>query len=111
MNPDFITPKVYGNSLVRLAIENLEKVQGYNDPRASRWKWFMSFWIPWHGLVMAITELCVCDDPSKISLYWPRVEKLYYGFRHLIASSQEGALVEPIEKLMAKVRMRQPCNS
>lgn len=97
----FIPPHVPGDSLLRLAADNLQKLQeAYSDPATASWMWFGSLWVPWHGLAVALAELCVCKDPGTMSQYWPVVEQLFHRSSRGIADSQHGMLWKPLEKLM-----------
>jgi hypothetical protein len=97
----FIPPHVPGDSLLRLAADNLQKLQeAYSDPATASWMWFGSLWVPWHGLAVALAELCVCKDPATMTQYWPVVEQLFHRSSMSIADSQHGMLWKPLEKLM-----------
>ncbi|KAJ5537433.1 hypothetical protein N7513_010619 [Penicillium frequentans] len=95
------SPFVHGDVLLRLAAENLQaSSEVYSNPAMAQWSWFGSLWVPWHGLAVALAELCVCKDPVTISKYWPVVEQMYQRTSSMIADSQHGMLWRPLEKLM-----------
>ncbi|KAJ5612507.1 hypothetical protein N7510_005701 [Penicillium lagena] len=101
----FTPPPVPGDWLLRLAADNLQKAhESYSDPTMAPWAWFGSLWVPWHGLAVALAEMCVCKDPVTLSKYWPVVEETYHRSSFLIADSQHGMLWKPLEKLMDQAR-------
>ncbi|KAJ6095791.1 hypothetical protein N7486_006537 [Penicillium sp. IBT 16267x] len=98
---NFTPPFVHGDFLLRLAAENLQMAsEVYCNPAMTQWSWFGSLWVPWHGLAVALAELCVCKDPETMSKYWPVVEQMYQRTSSMIADSQHGMLWRPLEKLM-----------
>lgn len=104
-NQNFVPPHVPGDSLLQLAAENLQKVhESYSDPATASWMWFGSLWVPWHGLAVALAEMCVCKDLETLSKYWPMVEQVYHRSSFGVADSQHGMLWKPLEKLMNQAR-------
>lgn len=104
---NFIPPVVEGDVLLKLAAENLIlSAESYSDPEMAPWMWFGTLWVPWHGLAVALAELCVCKDPAIISKYWPIVEQVYHRTSSVIADSQHGMLWRPLEKLMNRAKDR-----
>lgn len=102
---NFIPPAVPGDALLSLAVDNLAKVQeSYSDPTTAQWMWFGALWVPWHGLAVALAELCVCKDPEAMSRHWPVIEQVYHRSSLTIADSQHGMLWKPLEKLMHQAR-------
>ncbi|KAJ5923300.1 hypothetical protein N7454_008545 [Penicillium verhagenii] len=98
---NFTPPFVQGDVLLKLAAENLQmSSEVYSNPAMSQWSWFGSMWVPWHGLAVALAELCVCKDPETMSKYWPVVDQMYQRTSYIIADSQHGMLWRPLEKLM-----------
>ncbi|KAJ5671841.1 hypothetical protein N7507_000968 [Penicillium longicatenatum] len=98
---NFTPPYVQGDVLLRLAAGNLQMAsEVYCNPAMTQWSWFGSLWVPWHGLAVALAELCVCKDPGTMSKYWPVVEQMYQRTSSMIADSQHGMLWRPLEKLM-----------
>ncbi|KAJ5081671.1 hypothetical protein NUU61_009935 [Penicillium alfredii] len=103
----FTPPAIQGDALLRLAADNLQWSQEvYTHPATTPWQWFGCMWVPWHGLAVAIAELCVCKDPLIMSKYWALIESVYQRSRFLIADSQHGMLWKPMEKLMTQARTR-----
>ncbi|KAJ5125791.1 hypothetical protein N7526_007968 [Penicillium atrosanguineum] len=101
----FIPPQVPGDGLLRLAADNLQKLhESYSDPATAPWMWFGSLWVPWHGLAVALAEMCVCKDPDTMTKYWPVVEQVFHRSSLGIADSQHGMLWKPLEKLMNQAR-------
>ncbi|KAJ5662055.1 uncharacterized protein N7477_009671 [Penicillium maclennaniae] len=99
------TINVPGDSLLRLAADNLQKLhESYSDPATAPWMWFGSLWVPWHGLAVALAELCVCKDPQTMTKYWPVVEQVFHRSSLGVADSQHGMLWKPLEKLMNQAR-------
>lgn len=104
-SPNFIPPHVPGDGLLRLAADNLQKLhEAYSDPATASWMWFGSLWVPWHGLAVALAEMCVCKDPEIMALYWPVIEQVFYRSSLGVADSQHGMLWKPLEKLMNQAR-------
>ncbi|KAJ5089967.1 hypothetical protein N7532_008651 [Penicillium argentinense] len=102
---NFTPPTVQGDVLLSLAVDNLAKVQeSYSDPNTAQWMWFGSLWVPWHGLAVALAELCVCKDPQAMAKHWPVIEQVYHRSSLTIADSQHGMLWKPLEKLMTQAR-------
>ncbi|KAJ5168720.1 uncharacterized protein N7482_004314 [Penicillium canariense] len=102
---NWIPPPVTGDVLLSLAADNLQKLmQTASDPAMAPWMWFGSLWVPWHGLAVALAELCVCRDPATIAKHWPVVEQVYYQSSFVIADSQHGMLWKPLQKLMTQAR-------
>ncbi|KAJ5595069.1 uncharacterized protein N7459_001277 [Penicillium hispanicum] len=103
----FTPPAVQGDYLLMLAADNLQKSsEAYCDPTMAPWSWFGSLWVPWHGLAVALAELCVCKDADVMTKYWPVVEQMYHSTSTVIADSQHGMLWKPMEKLMNQARTR-----
>lgn len=104
---NFIPPPVQSNVLLTMAGENLRlAAETFHDPECAPWVWFQSLWVPWHGLAVALAELCVCQDPEIMSKYWPIVEQVYHQTGSVIADSQHGMLWQPLEKLMNRAQAR-----
>lgn len=103
----FQPPAVQGDGLLRLAAGNLQRAsEGSTDPAVAQWAWFGFLWAPWHGLAVALAELCVCKDPQTISKYWPVVELMYHRTSRVVADSEHGMLWRPLKKLMNQARTR-----
>lgn len=104
-NQNFIPPHVPGDSLLQLAADNLLKLhEAYADPATGSWMWFGTLWVPWHGLAVALAELCVCKDLDILSKYWPVVELVFHKSSLTVADSQHGMLWKPLEKLMNQAK-------
>ncbi|KAJ5727322.1 hypothetical protein N7493_005142 [Penicillium malachiteum] len=104
---NFNPPTIQGDVLLRMAGETLKRAsESYSDPAMAPWRWFGALWVPWHGLAVALAELCVCQDPAIMSKYWPIVEDTYQITSSFIADSQHGMLWRPLEKLMNQARSR-----
>lgn len=104
-NHNFIPPQVPGDGLLRLAADNLQKLhESYSDPATASWMWFGSLWVPWHGLAVALAELCVCKDAETMSRHWPVIEQVFHRSSLGVADSQHGMLWKPLEKLMNQAR-------
>ncbi|CEO60620.1 hypothetical protein PMG11_05237 [Penicillium brasilianum] len=102
---NWVPPPVEGDVLLNLAADNLQKLmQTASDPAMQPWRWFGSMWVPWHGLAVALAELCVCKDPATIAKHWPVVEQVYQQSSFVIADSQHGMLWKPLQKLMNQAR-------
>lgn len=102
---NWVPPPVEGDVLLNLAADNLQKLmQTASDPAMRPWMWFGSMWVPWHGLAVALAELCVCKDPATIAKHWPVVEQVYQQSSFVIADSQHGMLWKPLQKLMNQAR-------
>ncbi|KAJ5093866.1 hypothetical protein N7456_009727 [Penicillium angulare] len=106
-SPNFTPPPIQGDVLLKMAAENLRLAsESFNDPQMAPWIWFQSLWVPWHGLAVALAELCVCQDPEILYKYWPIVESVYHRTSSVIADSQHGMLWQPLEKLMNRAQDR-----
>ncbi|KAJ5899478.1 hypothetical protein N7495_004222 [Penicillium taxi] len=106
-SPNFTPPQVQGDSLLKLAADNLQRMsEVYNDPALVQWSWFNSMWVPWHALAVALAELCVCKNPATMNEYWPIMKREYHRSSLTIADSQHGMLWRPLEKLMNQVIAR-----
>lgn len=102
---NWVPPPVEGDALLSLACDNLQKLmETANDPEMRPWMWFGSMWVPWHGLAVALAELCVCRDPATIAKHWPVVEQVYHQSSFVIADSQHGMLWKPLQRLMNQAR-------
>lgn len=102
---NFVPPQVPGDSLLQLAADNLLKLhETYSDPATDPWMWFGTLWVPWHGLAVALAELCVCKDPAILAKYWPVVELIFHKSSETVADSQHGMLWKPLEKLMNQAK-------
>lgn len=104
-NHNFVPPQVPGDGLLRLAADNLQKLhESYSDPATASWMWFGSLWVPWHGLAVALAEMCVCKDAETMSRFWPVIEQVFHRSSLGVADSQHGMLWKPLEKLMNQAR-------
>ncbi|KAJ5646789.1 hypothetical protein N7490_003161 [Penicillium lividum] len=100
---NFTPPYVQGDILLKLAAEILQmSSEVYCNPAMTQWSWFGSMWVPWHGLAVALAELCVCKDAETMSKYWPVVWQVYHRTSSIVADSQHGMLWRPLEKLMKR---------
>ncbi|CAI7565430.1 unnamed protein product [Penicillium pancosmium] len=103
----FVSPAISGDDVLRLAVENLKTIlEGHNDPRASPWRWFECMWTPWHGLAVAMSELCTCEDPLTMAKYWPLVEDFYCESLASVNGGQSDRVRKPMNKLFAQARTR-----
>lgn len=103
----FHPPAVHGDGLLKLAAGNLQRASDeFSEPAIANWAWFGILWAPWHGLAVALAELCVCKDPETISKYWPVIELMYHRTSTVIADSEQGMLWRPLKKLMNQARAR-----
>ncbi|KAF7719692.1 Fungal Zn(2)-Cys(6) binuclear cluster domain-containing protein [Penicillium ucsense] len=104
-NKNWIPPPVEGDVLLSLAADNLQKLMEIaSDPAMQPWTWFGSLWVPWHGLAVALAEICVCKDPESLIRHWPPIEQVYHQSSFVIADSQHGMLWKPLQKLMTQAR-------
>lgn len=96
-----------GNRLLELSTEVLEKSQALGtDPRGLAWQWFEGMFVQWHPLAVAIAELYVCEDAALANKHWPLVQLAFDRFSSLVADSKHGMLWRPVEKLMAKTKVK-----
>ncbi|KAJ5413824.1 hypothetical protein N7509_000451 [Penicillium cosmopolitanum] len=103
----FVSPAISGDDVLRWAAKNLQTIlEGHNDPRASPWRWFECMWTPWHGLAVAMSELCACENPLTMAKYWPLVEGFYCESRTSANGGQSDRVSKPMDRLFAQARAR-----
>ncbi|PLB41214.1 uncharacterized protein BDW47DRAFT_115403 [Aspergillus candidus] len=101
----FTPPRIRSDHLIQAAVDVVAKSQALvDDPRAHPWRWMGHMFVPWHGLAVAIAELCICDDPFLWDMFWAPVERAYGRLGELVADSRQGMLWKPMEKLMARAQ-------
>ncbi|THC97089.1 hypothetical protein EYZ11_003407 [Aspergillus tanneri] len=106
-DPIFVPPQIKNHGLLKLCVDVLQRTRELSDDRrAAPWRWFQDLWAPWHPLSVAIAELCVCDDLSVLSAYWPVVEHSFRVVALSVADSKEGMLWRPIDKLMKQAQSK-----
>ncbi|PYH45062.1 Zn(II)2Cys6 transcription factor [Aspergillus saccharolyticus JOP 1030-1] len=105
--PRFIPPYVQGDRLLEFAVNILQNYhRRRDDPRTPPWLWVEFAFPPWHGLAVAIAELCVCENQAIMERFWPTVEQTFDRLGRLVADSKRGNLWKPMEKIMAQARAR-----
>lgn len=103
----FTPPRIRSDHLLQAAVDVLAKSQALiDDPRAHAWRWMGHMFVPWHGLAVAIAELCICDDPFLWEMFWAPVERAYGRLGGLVADSRQGMLWKPMEKLMTRAQAK-----
>ncbi|OJJ45455.1 hypothetical protein ASPZODRAFT_134109 [Penicilliopsis zonata CBS 506.65] len=103
----FTPPTIRHDGLLRLAVEVIESSQKSSAYLQGRpWAWCENLFVPWHGLAVAIAELCVCNDPALMERYWPIVDQAFSRLGSLIADRRQGMLWRPMSKLMDRARTR-----
>ncbi|KAF7179894.1 hypothetical protein CNMCM7691_008946 [Aspergillus felis] len=104
-SPAFIPAEIPAPRMLALAADILERRQRmYSDPRAHPWRWFELFYFPWHALVVAMTEVCVCTDRWVMDRYWPTLEHTYDAFRKQAVGTHYDWLLKSMESLMSSAR-------
>ncbi|RAL16344.1 Zn(II)2Cys6 transcription factor [Aspergillus homomorphus CBS 101889] len=105
--PRFTPPHVRGDRLLEFAVNILKNYHCLrDDPRTVTWLWVEFAFPPWHGLAVAIAELCVCQDKAVMERFWPAVEQTFDRLGRLVADSKRGMLWKPMEKIMIQARAR-----
>jgi hypothetical protein len=104
-SPSFVPSELQGPRILALAADILERRQRmFSDPRAHPWRWFELLYFPWHALVVAMTEVCVCVDPSVMDRYWPTLERSYEYFQKQAVGTHYDWLSTSMETLMRNAR-------
>ncbi|RAH79309.1 hypothetical protein BO86DRAFT_457926 [Aspergillus japonicus CBS 114.51] len=105
--PRFTPPHVQGDRLIEFAVNILQNYHSLrDDPRTVPWLWVEFAFPPWHGLAVAVAELCVCEDRAVMERFWPTVEQTFNRLGRLVADSKRGMLWKPMERIMAQARAR-----
>ncbi|CAG7924513.1 unnamed protein product [Penicillium olsonii] len=103
----FIYPAIQGDGVLRLTADNLQAImEGHHDPRVSSWRWFDCMWTPWHGLAVAMAELCTYKELSVMERYWPLVDTVYAECHSSLDDTQSCRVRKPMEKLYSHIRIR-----
>ncbi|KAF4178298.1 hypothetical protein CNMCM8694_009230 [Aspergillus lentulus] len=104
-SPTFVPAELPVPQMLALAADILERRQRmFSDPRAQPWRWFELLYFPWHALVVAMTEVCVCTDRWVIDRYWPTLERSYDLFQQPAVGTHYDWLLAPMERLMDNAR-------
>jgi hypothetical protein len=104
-SPTFIPAELPAPQMLALAADILERRQRmFSDPRAHPWRWFNLFYFPWHALVVAMTEVCVCTDRWVIDRYWPTLERSYEALQKQAVGTQYDWLLASMESLVSNAR-------
>ncbi|GIK00921.1 hypothetical protein Aspvir_004951 [Aspergillus viridinutans] len=104
-SPTFIPAEIPAPQMLALAADILERRQRmFSDPRAHPWRWFELLYFPWHALVVAMTEICVCTDRWVIDRYWPTLERSYDLFQKQAVGTHYDWLLTSMENLMTNAR-------
>ncbi|KAL4903422.1 hypothetical protein BDW74DRAFT_40214 [Aspergillus multicolor] len=82
-----------------LAVKFLQTLhEMYKDPRVEPFRWYMRLFVPWHGLTVAMDQVCVCDDESLQGYYRTRVAGLYSELQELLRDIHRGYLQLPLQR-------------
>ncbi|GFF52750.1 sugar transporter STL1 [Aspergillus udagawae] len=104
-SPTFIPAELPAPQMLALAADILERRQRmFSDPRAHPWRWFNLFYFPWHALVVAMTEVCVCTDRWVIDRYWPTLERSYEALQKQAVGTQYDWLLASMGSLVSNAR-------
>lgn len=104
-SPTFVPAELPASQMLALAADILERRQRiFNDPRGQPWRWFGLLFFPWHALVVAMTEVCVCTDRLVMDRYWPTVERSYDLFQKQAVWTHYDWLSASMDSLMNNAR-------
>ncbi|PYI00057.1 hypothetical protein BO71DRAFT_367596 [Aspergillus ellipticus CBS 707.79] len=103
-HPDFIS-WVPSTQILTLAIEALaSRERVYTSPRSNAWCWVGSFFFPWQALLVALAEICSCQDFLLIQTVWPLIERSYERFTALFVDPPQTLLSKAMERMMEQAR-------
>ncbi|MCJ1268877.1 hypothetical protein MMC22_008765 [Lobaria immixta] len=74
------------------------------EPLTAQFEWFMTSWVQWHALAVALAELCVLNQGTLVQRAWTIIDTIFEPWAAHIADSRRGMLWRPIQKLHAKAR-------
>ncbi|KAH2495777.1 hypothetical protein KXW70_003243 [Aspergillus fumigatus] len=104
-SPTFVPAELPAPQMLALAADILERRQRiFNDPQGQPWRWFGLLFFPWHALVVAMTEVCVCTDRLVMDRYWPTVERSYDLFQKQAVGTHYDWLSASMDSLMNNAR-------
>jgi hypothetical protein len=104
-SPTFVPAELPAPQMLALAADILERRQRmFRNHRAQSWRWFELLYFPWHALVVAMTEVCVCTDRWVIDRYWPTLERSYDLFQKPAVGTHYDWLLASVESLMNNAR-------
>lgn len=99
-------PNVTREQLLTITVEVLESAHRLEtEPATTQWRWFFDSWVQWHGLAVALAELCVQNQGPLVQRAWAIIDEVFEPWAAHIADSKRGMLWRPIQKLAAKARM------
>ncbi|PKX96376.1 C6 zinc finger domain protein [Aspergillus novofumigatus IBT 16806] len=101
-SPTFVPAELPAPQMLALAADILERRQRIfsDSSRAQPWRWVELLYFPWHALVVAMTEACVCTDRWVIDRYWPTLEHSYDLFQKQAVGTHYDWLSASMESLM-----------
>lgn len=99
-------PNMTREQLLTITVELLESARRLEiEPATTQWRWFFNSWVQWHGLAVALAELCVQHQGPLVQRAWAIIDEVFEPWAAHIADSKRGMLWRPIQKLAAKARM------
>jgi hypothetical protein len=82
-----------------LAVQFLQTVRNvYQDPRIAPYRWYMRLFIPWHGLAVAMDQVCACNDAFLQVHYQPLIAELYLSLQEMWGSTHHDILEQPLRR-------------
>lgn len=93
-----------GQSL-RTAVSILEIIEMMEAHEAAAgFIWYITTYVPWHTLAIALAELCNETQGPLADRAWAAVDKCYDKYSDRVADSKEGMLWRPIRSLLKKAQ-------
>ena len=102
-HPAVKAPRVDSAVILGLCIDLFEASHKvYSDPSIRKWGWF--FWVQWHPMAVALTELCSYTEGPLLEPAWHVTEYAFQQWADQVADTRRGRLWRPIEKLYKKAK-------
>ncbi|CAH0043778.1 unnamed protein product [Clonostachys solani] len=102
------SPAHIGGKLFAASLEVIEEGNRLDDdPGAGQWRWYFGKTLPWHSIILLLSELSRCSSGDPVDRAWDAIEGLvrsrFQGGRN--GPQQQVLLWQLVKRLLIKARM------
>lgn len=90
---------VHQSTSLSLAVQFLQSLnEMHRNPRIEPFRWYTRLFVPWHGLSVAMDQVCDFSDPSLQGYYRSAIAGLYSSLQELLTDTHRGLLQRPLQR-------------